>query len=114
MAAQLQQIEGWKKRVTGKSPALPLAAYTGTYSHPLYGSIKIAQKGKGLEIRFLTHPDLAATLLHMDEGQWLMQYNNIEYGIHQISFHIKEGKVQSVTTKQNEFVEYEPYTFVKQ
>lgn len=114
MDKQVQQIRDWKKRAKGNEPALPLAAYTGLYKHPLYGNIQIETKDKNLQIRFLTHPSLAATLSYMDGSEWLMQYNNIEYGIHAVSFDIKNGKVLSVTTKQNEFVEYEPYTFVKQ
>ena len=42
-----------------------------------------------------------------------MQYNNIEYGIFDVKFDISKGKVKAVTTKQNEFVEYDPYTFIK-
>jgi hypothetical protein len=79
----------------------------------LYGPITISQTGKRLKINFSTKPDLSATLDYMDNGEWLMQYNNIEYGIFTISFDTKNGKVKSVTTRQNEFVEYDPYTFVK-
>ncbi|MFL5739756.1 MAG: hypothetical protein ACJ75B_06030 [Flavisolibacter sp.] len=50
----------------------------------------------------------------MDNGEWLMQYNNIEYGIFTIHFGISGGKVQAITTKQNPFVEFDPYTFIKQ
>jgi hypothetical protein len=49
----------------------------------------------------------------MDNGEWLMQYNNIEYGVFSIKFAIEGEKVKSVTTRQNEFVEYDPYTFIK-
>jgi hypothetical protein len=49
----------------------------------------------------------------MDNGEWLMEYNNIEYGIFAVKFEIANGKVISITTKQNEFVEYDPYTFIK-
>jgi hypothetical protein len=49
----------------------------------------------------------------MDSGEWLMQYNNIEYGVFAISFDIVNRKVRSITTRQNEFVEYDPYTFTK-
>ncbi|HEY0042791.1 MAG TPA: serine hydrolase, partial [Flavisolibacter sp.] len=66
-----------------------------------------------LQIKFLTKPDLSATLSFMDNGEWLMEYNNIEYGIFSIRFSIADGKVKSVTTKQNEFVEYDPYTYIK-
>ena len=43
----------------------------------------------------------------------LMDYNNIEYGIFAIRFYVEKSKVKSITTRQNEFVEYDPYTFIK-
>lgn len=110
---QLKTINAWKARVKGSKPQLPLTAYTGTYSNPLYGNITITQAGGGLKVSFLTKPDLSATLEYMDNGEWLLQYNNIEYGVYAISFDISGNKVKSVTTRQNEFVEYDPYTFIK-
>ena len=66
-----------------------------------------------LVIKFGAKPDLSATLSYMDNGEWLMQYNNIEYGIFSVKFDVVKGKVKSIATKQNEFVEYDPYTFVR-
>lgn len=113
MKEQVSEIESWKARVKGNKPLLPLTAYTGVYTNELYGPITISQIGKQLKINFSTKPDLSATLDYMDNGDWLMQYNNIEYGIFMINFDIQNGKVRSVTTRQNEFVEYDPYTFIK-
>ncbi|MGE5521866.1 MAG: serine hydrolase [Candidatus Dadabacteria bacterium] len=113
MQAQVQEIATWRNRVKGNKPELPLSSYTGTYTNELYGPITITSSGNNLKIDFSTKPDLSATLDYMDNGEWLMQYNNIEYGIFAIKFAIANGKVQSVTTRQNEFVEYDPYTFVK-
>jgi CubicO group peptidase (beta-lactamase class C family) len=110
---QLKEIAGWKARVKGGKPALALSEYSGTYENPLYGRISIAPTDKGLIIRFSNHPDLNATLLYMDRDEWLMQYNNIEYGIFPVKFDVVKGKVRSINTKQNEFVEYDPYTFIK-
>ncbi|MEI6948256.1 serine hydrolase [Paraflavisolibacter sp. H34] len=112
--AQLQEIAGWKKRIKNNAPELPLSAYAGTYSNELYGPITIKPEGKRLKISFGAKPDLWATLDYLDNGEWLLQYNNIEYGIFTIKFDIAGGRVRSVTTRQNEFVEYDPYTFVKQ
>jgi CubicO group peptidase (beta-lactamase class C family) len=114
MEEQLQNISAWKARVKGTKPQLPLSAYAGKYTNELYGSLSIRQTGNRLQVAFSTKPDLSATLDYMDNGEWLMQYNNIEYGIFSISFEIAGNKVKSVTTKQNEFVEYDPYTFTKQ
>jgi CubicO group peptidase (beta-lactamase class C family) len=113
MKAQVDEINGWKARVKGQKPELPLPSYTGTYSNDLYGNIQISQSGNQLKINFPVKPDLSATLDYLDNGEWLMQYNNIEYGIFTIKFDIQNGKVKSVTTKQNEFVEIDPYVFVK-
>jgi CubicO group peptidase (beta-lactamase class C family) len=113
MQQQVAEIDNWKARVKGNKPELPLASYTGKYTNELYGNITISQIGNQLKINFGAKPGLSATLDYMDNGEWLMQYNNIEYGIFAIKFDLAYGKVKSVTTKQNEFVEYDPYTFVK-
>jgi CubicO group peptidase (beta-lactamase class C family) len=114
MQEQVDTTNAWKKLVNSAKPELPLSAYTGTYTNQLYGNINITQNGKGLKINFSTKPDLSATLVYMSNGNWLLRYNNIEYGIYSIRFTIDGGKVVSITTKQNEFVEYDPYTFMKQ
>lgn len=114
MEKQLKEISGWRQRVTGAKPALPLAAYAGTYKNNLYGTIRIVPEGNNLRMTFGIKPDLSALLTYMDNGNWLMEYDNVEYGIFSIQFDIAGNKVKSVTTKQNEFVEYDPYTFIKQ
>ncbi len=114
MKKSLAEIREWKDRVKGSAPALSLQAYTGTYTNPLYGSINISSHQSGLLIKFNSHEDLSATLDYMDNGEWLMQYNNIEYGIFPVKFNIKNNKVLSIETRQNEFVEFDPYVFTKQ
>lgn len=113
MQEQLKVIAGWRARVKGNKPSLPLIAYTGTYTNELNGNITVTQNGGDLKIQFQTKPDLNATLHYMDNGEWLMEYNNIEYGIFAIKFEEANNKVKSVTTRQNEFVEYDPYTYTK-
>lgn len=113
MMEQTATIAGWKERLKGSKPSLPLKAYVGTYTNDLYGTISITNQGSQLRIAFSAKPDLWATLDYMDNGEWLMQYNNIEYGTFAVKFGITGGKVKSITTKQNEFVEYDPYTFTK-
>ncbi len=113
MQNQVDEIKGWKARLKDAKPPLPLTAYAGNYSNELNGNITIKPEGKGLMISFETKPDLNARLDYLDNGEWLMQYNNIEYGIFLIKFEIRDNKVYSVTTRQNEFVEYDPYTYIK-
>lgn len=113
MQEQLKEIEGWRTRVKGTQPELPLSVYAGVYTNELYGNIAVNQIGKTLRIDFSTKPDLSATLTYIDNGEWLMEYNNVEYGIFSVKFDVSNGKVKSITTRQNEFVEYDPYTFLK-
>ena len=63
---------------------------------------------------FDSHPKLIASLQYMDGGKWLLSYNSIAYGIFPLEFEMKEGKVISTDVKVNDFLEYDPYHFVKQ
>jgi CubicO group peptidase (beta-lactamase class C family) len=110
---QMKQIAEWKTRVKGNNPALPLSAYVGEYAHELYGKINISQQQNKLVIQFGTHPNLIGTLDYMDKDEWLLQFNNIEFGIFPIRFNVENGKVVSVPIKVNDFVEFDPYIFVK-
>ena len=110
---QVKEIEAWRTRVKGNKPELAIGSYTGVYTNELYGNIAVSQVGNNLKVAFTTKPDLSATLSYMDNGEWLMEYNNIEYGIFAIRFTIENNKVKSITTKQNPFVEFDPYTFIK-
>jgi hypothetical protein len=49
----------------------------------------------------------------MDHGEWLLRYNNILYGIFKVGFASSGGRVKSLTTLQNPYVEYDPYVFTK-
>ncbi|MBI1344613.1 MAG: serine hydrolase [Terrimonas sp.] len=114
MKDQLHQIAGWQARLKGNDPPLPFAAYTGEYKNNLYGSMTVTRTKDGLHIRYNSHRDLGATLQYMDHDEWLLRYDNIEYGIFAIQFKTKENKVIAVDIKANDFVEYDPYTFIRQ
>ena len=112
----LKTIHHWQERVKGAKPTLPVAAYAGKYENPLYGSLQITTGPAAgqLKLRFLSHPNLTATLSYMDSGEWLLQYDNMEYGIFAIRFDESSGKVRSVTTLASDEVEPIPYRFTKQ
>jgi CubicO group peptidase (beta-lactamase class C family) len=113
MQQQLAQIDKWKARVKDAQPDLPSPNMPVFTQMNCMGQLLSARPGNRLLINFGLKPELSATLSYMDNGEWLMQYNNIEYGVFSIKFAIEGGKVKSVTTRQNEFVEYDPYTFIK-
>ena len=122
LPGQLQGIEEAKnevlkleKRVGKAKPSLAADAYTGTYHNAIYGDIKINKLSNNkLEVVFTNHTSLKATLDYMDKDEWMLKYNNIAYGVFSTKFDQKDGKVNSVTIKTNDFIEYDPYVFVKQ
>jgi CubicO group peptidase (beta-lactamase class C family) len=104
-----------KARVKGGEPSLVLDKYTGIYTNDLYGNIEISkdQSGKFLSIDFKGHNKLKATVEYMDNDEWLLSYNNIGYGIFPVKFKFDKEKVNSVEIRVNEFLDYDPYNFLK-
>jgi hypothetical protein len=49
----------------------------------------------------------------MDNDEWLLTYSNIAFGIFPLKFKTESDKVISMDVKVNDFLEYDPYTFVK-
>ncbi len=120
MKEQVEQIEGWQKIVEDvqNGPDTTVAGndkYIGTYSNKLYGTIIIRQsRDYGYVVDFSNHPNLTASLKTMGQDNWLLEYENIEYGVFKTNFTFNNnGTVKSVFIKANEFVEYDPYEFVK-
>jgi CubicO group peptidase (beta-lactamase class C family) len=114
MKKQTSEIKEWERRAfENRNHTLPLKNYTGKFKNKLYGDIKINSSKNELEVTFNTHPDLKATLSYIGEDEWLMVYNNIEYGIFKTKFNLDKGKVKSLMVRMNEFVEYDGYEFVK-
>lgn len=110
---QLDEINVWKQRVKGNKPPLPLSSYTGTYENELYGTLNIIIKDERLAVRFNGHKNLTAYIDFMDNNNWLLQYDNIEYGIHIIQFQTADQQVKGVEIKVNDFVEQDSYRFSK-
>jgi len=110
----LDSINALKARVKGNKPAFPLQNYTGTYSNQLFGDIQISTSGNNLKITFSNHRSLTATLQYMDNNQWLMTYSNPAFGIFPLIFKTEGNKIISTDVKVNDFLEFDPYTFIKQ
>jgi len=107
-------IKGWKNRAKGNSPPFSLTSYTGHYINDIYGSLDIGLKNNRLIIKFNSHDHLIAALDYLDNGEWLVQYNNIENGFFTTRFKTENVKVISVEIKENGLADIDPYVFVKQ
>jgi CubicO group peptidase (beta-lactamase class C family) len=106
-------VAALKARIKNVPPPLPLANYAGEYNNELYGKMIVEQKDDYLTIKFKGHDNLTATVKYLDYNEWILEYNNMVYGIHQIKFITEARNVYSVDIKMNDFVEYDAYTFLK-
>jgi CubicO group peptidase (beta-lactamase class C family) len=111
--AQVQKVKAMQARVKGLKPATDLKNYVGEYDNELYGPIDITQDKKDLLIRFNNTRNLTAKLQYMDNDEWLLTYSNPAFGIFPLKFKMDNGKVVSTDVKVNDFLEYDPYTFLK-
>lgn len=113
MKEQLKSIAGWTKRAIGNPAPIALNNYAGEYDNNLYGSMSIVQKENHLELKFNGHSHLTARLDYMDNDEWLLRYDNVEYGVFATKFKISNNKPVSIDIRANEFVEYDHYVFTK-
>ncbi len=110
---ELLKIDSLKARVKGNKSALPLNAYIGTYANELYGTIIITTDDNDLKIKFNNHNNLTARLQYMDNDEWLITYSHPAFGIFPLKFKTENNKVASIDIKVNDFIEFDPYTFIK-
>ncbi|TGE13985.1 serine hydrolase [Hymenobacter elongatus] len=96
-----------------KKAKLPLAleAYTGQFTHPLFGPITVSKKSKQLLVSFPNHPNLTATLDYMDGQEFRATYSNPTYGIFPAIFKVEGKKVAGLEMRINPFIEYDSYQF---
>jgi CubicO group peptidase (beta-lactamase class C family) len=96
-----------------QAPTLPLKAFAGTYKNELYGNVYVAVEANGLTMSFEHHPTLTARLDYMDTDEFRLVYSNRAFGQFPARFTISNGAVAGVSVKASDFVEYDPYLFVK-
>ena len=118
MQAQQDSIAGWRARAERQArtkmavPFLP----EGTYRNAQYGIVTVSKdtKANTMTVRFAHHPQLSAKLRWMGGSNWLTDHSIVEYGI----FPAKAGRTSdgtpTLTLVVNDFIEQDPYTFVKE
>jgi len=100
---------------TNPLPALPASAYTGKYNNDLYGSMTVTQGANNdLEMRFEHHPRMFARLQPLGGNRFYVTFSDPVLGKAIFPFTVADGKVTAVRVKVADFVEYNPYDFVKQ
>lgn len=110
---KIKGVKAMQERVKGAKPPQLLKTYTGTYTNNLFGDITITQQQNGLLLHFSHTRNLTATLQYMDNDEWLLTYSNPAFGIFPLKFKTINGKL-AMDVKVNDFLEFDPYTFVKE
>ncbi|HEX6848633.1 MAG TPA: serine hydrolase [Chitinophagaceae bacterium] len=113
--AQSKKMIGLKRDTIHSKPAtdLPLPAYTGQYAHELYGKMSITIEDGNLIMRFEHHPGRYSKLEALGGNRFLSTWNDPIFGIKVLPFRVDNGKVQSITVRVADFVEFTPYEFIK-
>ena len=84
------------KHVTGTKPSLPLEAYAGTYTDPLYGQVRISVKGNSLDVS-INNDVLRLSLDHWEYDSFRGWFEKKWYGKANAVFTIgADGTVSAV------------------
>ena len=93
--------------------ALPLSAYTGNYFNDVYGNMSVVMENKELRMKFAHHPNMYAKLEALGGNRFYVSFSDPIFSKAVFPFKVENGKVTGVTVKVADFVEYNPYEFVK-
>jgi CubicO group peptidase (beta-lactamase class C family) len=105
---QMQDSTGLKLKTT-----LPLTDYTGNYFNDVYGNMKVVIENNELRMKFSHHPNMYARLESLGGDRFYATFTDPEFSKAVFPFHVENGKVKSVTVKVADFIEYNPYEFMK-
>ena len=93
--------------------ALALSAYTGNYFNDVYGDMNMVLENKELRMKFSHHPNMYAKLEALGGDRFYVSFSDPIFSKAVFPFKMENGKVTGVTVKVADFVEYNPYEFVK-
>ncbi len=94
-------------------PELPLTEFTGKYENDPYGFAELIVKGNALELSLKHHSKLKGKLEYIGNNRFLCTYSDPTYGIKVFPFDIENGKVKFFNLYVEEFLDFQPYKFVK-
>lgn len=109
---EAERIAGLRAKVAEKRPApQALQAYTGVFNNNIYGDVEVRLEKNKLKVYLSHHPHSTGTLEHMGDNAFLCTFADPTMGIHPLTFTIENNRVDGLTLKVNDFVEYGAYIF---
>lgn len=111
---KMKEYKAARDTISMNNPTtVPLLAYTGDYTHPLYGKMTIRMERAKLTMRFEHHKGRHATLEPLGGNRFYCTYSDPLYGKKKLEFTSNGQQVKSLTVRVADFVEYTPYEFIK-
>ncbi len=102
-------------------PEIGLSEFEGKYLHEVYGfaELKITTDNSNpepepkLELTLEHHSKLKGKLEYIGNNRFLCTYSDPMFGIKVFPFQIEDGKVKSFDLYVDDFIDFQPYRFVK-
>jgi CubicO group peptidase (beta-lactamase class C family) len=95
------------------APALALEKFTGKFINEAYGPVEVSVVNSLLSVNMSRHPGMTAKLEALGGNRFLCTYSNPTFGIRDVYFTVEGKSVKSLTLYCADFVDFLPYTFVK-
>ncbi len=95
-------------------PEISLKEFEGKYKHEVYGYAELKIVDNKLELSLEYHSKLKGKLDYIGNNRFLCTYSDPTYGIKVFPFEIENGKVKSFDLYVDDFIDYQPYRFVKE
>ena len=95
-------------------PEISLSEFEGKYENDVYGYAALKLIGNNFELSLEHHSKLKGKLEYIGNNRFFCTYSDPTYGKKVFPFIIEDGKVKSFDLYVDDFIDYEPYKFVKQ
>ncbi len=110
-----KQIAAWKDSVAlSIKPEQNLSDFAGRYEHEVYGYADLELNGNSLLLKLEHHSKLTGKLEFIGNNRFLCTYSDPLYGIKVFPFEIESGKIKSFNLYVDDFIDFQPYKFIKQ
>ncbi len=98
----------------GQKAALSLNAYAGTYRNDFYGELTIKKFGDELRMTLQHHPNMFVKLQPLGGHRFYATFSDPIFGKAVFPFRVTGRKVTGISVKVSDFIETDPYEFVRE
>lgn len=101
-------------RLKDSRPSLALEGYTGVYTNPVYGEMGVRLDQGKLALHPAGNPHLTGPLEHWHADTFLCTWSNPSYEESFVHFQVgMDGKAERLRLKVGDFIDLQPYEFVR-